>query len=47
MRVEGDIVFVVMVVVVVSVGMGYGELKSACAANVDSSESPRCAFHAR
>ena len=48
---EGDIVVVVVVMVVVSVGMRSSTVSSsvvsACAANVDSSESPRSAFHAR
>ena len=45
---EGDIVGVVVVVVVVSVGMENSTVSSsACAANVDSSESPRSALHAR
>ena len=49
---EGDIVVgIVVVVVVVSVEMGSSTVSSsvvsACAANVDSSESPRSALHAR
>ena len=47
---EGDIVVVVVVMVVVSVGMSSSTVSSsvvsACAANVDSSESPRSALHA-